>query len=86
MYKKGELINDLDQEAFILKPGEISNVISTNKGYCIIRVLERSEEKTKKIEEAHEAISNYLLQQKMEDKLQEWLEELRTNAYIDIKI
>jgi parvulin-like peptidyl-prolyl isomerase len=64
----------------------MSNVISTNKGYCIIRVLERSEEKTKKIEEVNGAISNYLFQQKMEDKLQEWLQELRTNAYIDIKI
>jgi len=86
MYKKGELMNSLDQEAFTLKPGEISNIISTNKGYCIIRVLERSEEKTKKIDEVHEAITNYLFQQKMEDKLQEWLQELRTNAYIDIKI
>jgi peptidyl-prolyl cis-trans isomerase SurA len=86
IYKKGELINTIDQKAFTLKPGEISNVISTNKGYCIIRVLERSEEKTKKIEETHEAISNYLMQQKMEAKLQEWLQELRTNAYIDIKI
>jgi parvulin-like peptidyl-prolyl isomerase len=49
-------------------------------------VLERSEEKTKKIEEVNGAISNYLFQQKMEDKLQEWLQELRTNAYIDIKL
>jgi peptidyl-prolyl cis-trans isomerase SurA len=86
MYKKGELMNTLDREAFTLKPGEMSNVISTNKGYCIIRVLERSEEKTKKIEEVNGAISNYLFQQKMEDKLQEWLQELRTNAYIDIKL
>ena len=85
-YKKGDLVNMLDQEAFTLKLGEISNVISTNKGCCIIRVLERFEEKTKKIEEVHEAISNYLFQQKMEGKLQEWLQELRTNAYIDIKI
>jgi len=85
-YKKGELMGVLDQKAFTLKPGEISNVIDTNKGCCIIRVLERFEEKTKKIEEVHDAISNYLLQQKMEDKLQEWLQELRTNAYIDIKI
>ncbi|HPD60430.1 MAG TPA: peptidyl-prolyl cis-trans isomerase [Thermodesulfobacteriota bacterium] len=86
MYKKGELMDAIDQEAFTLKPGEISNLISTEKGYCIIRVLERFEEKTKKIEEVHDAISNYLFQQKMEEKLQEWLQELRTNAYIDIKI
>jgi peptidyl-prolyl cis-trans isomerase SurA len=86
MYKKGELMGALNEEAFTLKPGEISNVIATDKGYCIIRVLERSEEKTKKIDEVHEAISNYLSQQKMEDKLQDWLQELRTNAYIDIKI
>ena len=79
-------MNTIDQEAFTLKPGEISKVISTNNGYCIIRVLERSEEKSKKIEEAHGAIANYLFQQKMEGKLQEWLQELRTNAYIDIKI
>jgi peptidyl-prolyl cis-trans isomerase SurA len=86
IYKKGELISAIDYEAFALKPGEISNVISTGKGYCIIRVLERFEEKTKKFEEVHDAISNYLFQQKMVDKLQEWLQELRTHAYIDIKI
>jgi PPIC-type PPIASE domain. len=85
-YKKGELLNMLDQEAFTLKPGEISNVINADKGYCIIRVLERSEEKVKKFEEVHGALSNYLFQQKMEGKLQEWLQELRSNAYIDIKI
>jgi peptidyl-prolyl cis-trans isomerase SurA len=86
VYKKGDLMGALNEEAFTLKPGEISNVIATDKGYCIIRVLEGFEEKTKKIDEAREAIANYLFQQKMEDKLQEWLQELRTNAYIDIKI
>ncbi|WAC08563.1 MAG: peptidyl-prolyl cis-trans isomerase [Thermodesulfobacteriota bacterium] len=85
-YNKGELLNMLDRDAFTLKPGEISNVINTDKGYCIIRVLERSEEKTRKIEDVHDAIANYLFQQKRGDKLQGWIQELRTNAYIDIKI
>ena len=85
-YKRGELTDALDQEAFALKPGEISNIIPTDKGCCIIRVLERSEEKTKGIEDARQAISNYLFQQKIGEKLQEWIEELRANAYIDIKI
>lgn len=86
VYKKGELTNAIDREAFALKAGEISNVIDTDKGYCIIRVLERTEEQSKKINEVRGAIGNYLFQQKMEDKIQKWLQELRSNAYIDIKI
>ena len=85
-FKKGELMDTLDQEAFSLKPGEVSNVISTKKGYCIIRVLERTEEKTKKLEEVREEIESHLFQQKMEEKFQEWLKKLRNNAYIDIKL
>jgi peptidyl-prolyl cis-trans isomerase SurA len=86
IYKKGELVGSIDQQAFALTPGELSNIIKTSKGYCIIRVIERSSEQTEKIEETRQAISNFLMQQKMETKIQEWMKKIRTNAYIDIKI
>lgn len=86
VFKKGELFGTLDQAAFTLPPGEISQIIPVgNKGYCIIRVVERTPEKTKKFEEVREIIGNYLYQQKMAIRLQEWIEKLRQNAYIEIK-
>lgn len=85
-FKKGELMMILDEEAFRLKNGEVSNVITTNKGYFIIRLLDRTDEKTKKFNEVKEEIANGLLQQKMEKKFRDWIEELRNKAYIEIKI
>ena len=85
-FNKGELMTPLDDAAFSLKVGAVSNVISTNKGFFIIRVLDRTEEKTKTLEEVRDQISNQLVQQKMEKKFQDWIKDLHSNAYIEIKI
>lgn len=85
-FKKGELMAALDETAFSLNIGELSNVITTTKGYVIIRVLERTEDKSKTLDEVREEITNSLFQKKMEKKFQEWMEELHGKAYIEIKI
>ena len=86
VFKKGELTDVFDQRAFSLPIGEASGVIATSKGCFIIRVLERTEEKTRTLEEVQKTIENILLEQKMEGAFQEWIKELRGNAYIDVKI
>jgi len=85
-FGKGELMTCLDTAAFSLTIGKASDLISTNKGYFIIRVLDRAEEKTKTIDEVREKIYNQLYQQKMEKKYQEWIQELHNKAYIETKI
>lgn len=83
---KGELIGTLDQAAFSLPIGAVSEVIATEKGYGIIRVLDRQEESTKKLEEVRQDIESQLYRMKMEKKYQEWMQELRNKAYVEIKL
>lgn len=83
---KGELIGPLDQAAFTLPIGAVSEVIATEKGYGIVRVLDRQEESTKKFEEVRQDIDNQLFRMKMEKKYQEWMQELRSKAYVEIML
>ncbi|MBN2468238.1 MAG: peptidyl-prolyl cis-trans isomerase, partial [Deltaproteobacteria bacterium] len=82
-FKKGELMAPLDAAAFSLGAGNVSDVVVTEKGYFIIRVLEKTDAQTKTVEEVKEVISNALYRQKMEKKYQEWMQQLRDKAYID---
>jgi peptidyl-prolyl cis-trans isomerase SurA len=83
---KGELIGPLNEAAFTLPVGALSNVIATEKGYGIIRVVDRQEESTKGLEEVRQDIDNQLFRIKIEKKYQEWMQELRDRAYVEIKI
>lgn len=85
-FGKGELMTCLDTAAFSLTIGKASDLISTNKGYFIIRVLDRAEAKTKTVDEVREKIYNQLYQQKTEKKYREWIQELHNKSYIEIKI
>jgi peptidyl-prolyl cis-trans isomerase SurA len=83
---KGQLIGPLDQAAFTLPIGKVSEVIATEKGYGIIRVLDRQEESTKELAEVQKDIDNQLFRSKIEKKYQEWMQELRNKAYVEIKL
>lgn len=84
-FDKGELMGPLDRAAFSLAIGDVSSVIETDKGCFIIKVLDRKEERITELEEIRQTLTNQLLQQKTEQRLQNWLEELRNEAYVEIK-
>jgi peptidyl-prolyl cis-trans isomerase SurA len=85
-FGKGELMGPLDEPAFTLAIGDVSSVIETDKGCFIIKVLDRKEERTTELEEIRQTLTNQILQQKTEQRLHEWLEELHNEAYVEIKI
>jgi len=85
-FEKGELMSCLDNAAFSLIIGKASDLISSDKGLFIIKVLDRAEAKTKTIDEAREKIFDHIYRQKMENKYQEWIQDLHNKAYIEIKI
>jgi parvulin-like peptidyl-prolyl isomerase len=69
---------------FKLKKDEISQVIETPMGYHIFRIEERKEQYTKKFEEVREQIYGMLFQQKSIERFQEWMKDLKRNAYISL--
>jgi len=85
-FEKGELMGPLDEAAFSLGIGDVSSVIETDKGCFMIQVLDRQETQTTELDEIRKTLVNQILQQKTEQRLQEWLEELHNEAYVEIKI
>lgn len=83
--QRGEMLPELEKAIFSLGPGEISMPIKSKVGYHIFKVEDVTHSGYMSLEDAQRDIKVLLFQQKMRKKLDEWLAELRSKAYINIK-
>ena len=85
-FKRGQLDRKIEEAAFSLKEGEISQIVKTEAGYHIIKLEKKKEARLKKLSEVKEVIRNILSSQKMEKKIKEYLKKLRAKQEIEIKL
>ncbi len=83
--ERGDMISSIDEVLFRLKKGELSEVIETPMGYHLFRVEERHEGKKLSLEEARDKIHAYLYQKKSEERFEQWMDELKSQAYISVR-
>lgn len=81
----GSMIPVIDEVIFSLKLGEISQVIETPMGYHLFRVEEKEPSIKHTLEDVRDKIFGELYQQKSEARFNEWMQELKRNAYISIR-
>jgi parvulin-like peptidyl-prolyl isomerase len=84
--EKGTMMTEVDRGAFSLKVGEISPVIASSAGFHIIQVLDKRGAGLKPLAIVRDEIQDEIFKAKTDQKMQEWVAELRKKAYIDIKI
>ena len=84
--KKGDLMPELENPAFSLKEGEISDVIKTSTGFYIIKKIEVKKTEYKSIDEVKDNIRDAVFQEKSENSYKDWLYNLKTSSYISIYI
>jgi parvulin-like peptidyl-prolyl isomerase len=82
--KKGELHSALDQAAFSLQAGQISDIIPMPSGFGILKVEERRTPIRPYAEVANQ-IREKMYGKKVEEKYREWARGLRAKAYVEIK-
>jgi len=82
-FGRGQMVPALEEVAFALQPGEISEVVETQFGYHIIKLEERREAQTVPVEEAAERISAYLTQNKRQEAVEDLVDELHAAATIE---
>ena len=75
---KGQTVAPFDQTAFLLETDKISRPVKTEYGYHIIQPLsEIKEAKTTPLKDVSDAIRQQLLQQKKNDQMTKWVEDLK---------
>lgn len=83
---RGETLPEIEDVIFDLLPGEISPIIENNEGFFIFFVKERLSSEILSLSEAKDKIHNILFQKRFQEQREKWLENLRKDAYIDIRI
>jgi len=84
--EKGMMFPEVDEAAFRLKMGEVSDVIESPVGFHIIKIIGKRGAGIKPIEEVREEIIEKIGNEKMKKKFEEWLKELREKSLIEIRL
>jgi peptidyl-prolyl cis-trans isomerase SurA len=84
-FKKGDMQPELEKTILSLKPGEISNLVSTPIGFHIIKLESHTVGITKPFERVKAEIEEILYRKKSEERFSQWAKELRGKASIELK-
>jgi peptidyl-prolyl cis-trans isomerase SurA len=85
-FEQRELTEPLAEVAFQLEPGEVSEVIRVETSFYILRVEEKTEEKTLGIEDVSKDISESIFREKLQNQTEKYMNQLRERAIIEIRI
>lgn len=84
-FRKGDLVEPLENAAYSTPVGEISGPVESPAGYHIIKVLDKKTSEGS-LETYREEIKEKLYREKAEKELSAWIDEVKSSAYIDLRI
>ena len=85
-FAKGTMVPAFDKVAFELKPGQISDVVTTQFGYHIIKVADHKPGRTVPFEESSAQIKQFLTQEKKQKHQDTYIEGLKKKSKIEVLI
>ncbi len=84
-FQRGEIFPEIEKAAFGMDAGEISPVIRTAVGFHILKLIDKDLSEEDKTWKDHERdVQNTLYGGKYEKTFKEWMEGLKSKAYIKI--
>jgi peptidyl-prolyl cis-trans isomerase C len=83
-FKHGDMPPEFDEVAFKLGVGQISDIVATEYGFHIFRVLEKRPAKKKELAQIRDDVERQLLKQKRETAQREFVEGLKKKAQISV--
>jgi peptidyl-prolyl cis-trans isomerase SurA len=84
-FKKGDMLPEIENVVITMKPGDISDLVATTAGFHIIKLEEKTPARAKPFEEVKGQVEDALYRKKSEERFNQWSEELRKGAAIEIK-
>lgn len=84
-FKKGDMQPELEKSILSLKPGEVSDLVTTPIGFHIIKLEARVAGTTRPFESVKAEIEEILYRKKSEERFSLWAKELRGKASVEIR-
>ena len=85
-FQRGRMVPEFDKVAFSLKPGEISDVVTTEFGYHIIKLTEKKEASTIPLDQVKPQVLEYLTNQKKQQRVDGFIEDAKKRAKIEVLV
>jgi peptidyl-prolyl cis-trans isomerase C len=85
-FPRGQMVPAFDQAAFALKPGELSDVVTTQFGYHIIKLTEKKEASTIPLEQVKPRVLEFLTNQKKQERVDSFINEAKKRAKIEVLV
>ncbi|MCK9444833.1 MAG: peptidylprolyl isomerase [Tissierellaceae bacterium] len=85
-FSRGEMVKEFEDTAFSLDIDEISRPIKSEFGYHIIKVFDKIEEKTPKLEDYKELIRDKILEENIPYVYNDWYDEIIGDYKIENKL
>jgi len=79
------MASELKNKAYKMKIGELSDIVKTDKGYCIFQIVDSKEPSKDLFEKEKQKTASTLMNEKREILYQEWLINLRKKAVFSPK-
>jgi peptidyl-prolyl cis-trans isomerase SurA len=84
-FPRGKMVKQLEDVAFQLRRGQISDIIKTRYGFVILRVDEKYAAGIQKLETVSDEIHRILAQQRAQPAIQDYMKKLRKESFIEVK-
>jgi peptidyl-prolyl cis-trans isomerase SurA len=84
--RRGQALPEFEEVIFTMREGDISEVIRTPNGLHIVKIEAFSKGSEQPFPEIKAEIERRLLQGKMEQRFQDWTNELKDKAFIEITL
>ncbi len=84
-FPKGKMVKEIEDVAFTLRRGQVSDIIKTKYGLVIIKVEEKHEAGIQKMDVVMNEIRDRLFSEKAHPAIQAYLVKLRQKSYIQVK-
>ncbi len=85
-FGRGQMVPAFDEAAFKLKPGEISDVVTTQFGYHIIKVTDHKDASTVPLEQVSDRVKQFLSGQKKQEKADQFITSLKEKSKIEVLV
>ena len=84
-FGRGDLVESLENAAYSTPVGDIAGPVESPAGYHVIKVLDKKTNEGT-LDDYREEIKQKLYKEKAQEELSAWIDEIKSSAYIDLRI